>query len=364
MQVAFRLSRRHIGNTWPNPAVGAVIVRDDGNGPVVVGRGWTERGGRPHAEAVALEEAGEKARGATCYVSLEPCSHVGRTEPCSDALIAAGIARVVSPIEDPDVRVSGRGHDKLRAAGIIVDMTSDGAQARHLHAGHWSRIRLGRPATCLKMAISHDGFIGRTGEGNTKIAGALAHRHVHGMRASHDGIVIGIGTALVDDPQLTCRLPGCGNRSPVRVVLDTEARLPIGSRLVRTLDQAPLWLVVSETAPHDNRARLQAAGADIIPAPVDGTGHIDLRRALDILGERGLTTVMVEGGAKVARALVDADLVDEAVIFRSDLVIGAGGVAALDGLHPGLLLERPYEIVDRQDVDGDVMTTIRRKDRA
>jgi len=361
MQAAFRLSRRHIGQTWPNPAVGALIVRDDGDGPVVVGRGWTAQGGRPHAEVRALDQAGALAQGATCYVTLEPCAHVGRTGPCCDALIEAGVGRVVSPIADPDVRVSGQGHARLSASGIELVMTADADQARILHAGHWTRIREGRPWICVKMAISADGFIGRIGEGNTKISGPEAHRIAHRMRADHDAILVGIGTMQADDPQLTCRLDGMADRSPVRVVLDTQARLSPGARMVETLDIAPVWVVVGESAPAKRTARLAEAGVVVIPAPVDGSGHIELRRVVMLLGERGLTTVLVEGGAKVARAFVDADLVDEAVLFRSQQIIGADGVPALDGLHAGLLMERPYKVIDQQPVGDDLKVHIRRQ---
>src|ERR1700691_1530903 len=227
MALALTLGRRGLGRTWPHPAVGAVIVK---NG-MIVGRGWTQPGGRPHAEVEALRRAGAAARGATMYVTLEPCSHHGKTPPCADAIIAAGIARVVSALEDPNPEVAGAGHARLRAAGIAVEVGLGAAEARRAHAGHIRRMRDGRPHVLLKLAVSADGKAGAAGRRPLAITGEPARERVHLMRAQSDAIMIGIGTALADDPLLTCRLPRMEKDSPVRVVLDGELRLPVGSRL-------------------------------------------------------------------------------------------------------------------------------------
>src|SRR6201987_2258696 len=217
MALGLALGRRGLGNTWPNPAVGAVIVRNESEGPVVVGRAWTQPGGRPHAEIEALRRAGAAARGATMYVTLEPCSHYGKSPPCADAIVAAGIARVVAALEDPNPEVAGAGHARLRAAGIAVEVGLGSQEARRAHAGHIRRIRDGRPHVTLKLAVSADGKAGAAGRRPAAITGEAARARVHRMRAMNDAILIGIGTARADDPQLTCRLPGLEARSPVRV---------------------------------------------------------------------------------------------------------------------------------------------------
>src|SRR5438132_1856188 len=260
MQLALTLGRRGQGLTWPNPAVGAVVVKDG----VIIGRGWTQPGGRPHAEPEALKRAGEAARGATLYVTLEPCSHVGKSPPCADAVIAAGIARVVSAIEDPNPEVAGQGHAKLRAAGITVDVGVGAAEAAHDHAGHFRRIRDKRPHVILKLAVSADDKIGAAGHKPVAITGEAAKTRVHLLRAQCDAILVGIGTALADDPVLTCRLPGMDARSPVRVVLDRALRLPGTSRLVHSARQTPLWVMTSDLAEAAAAMKLGAASAQVI----------------------------------------------------------------------------------------------------
>ncbi|MET3311708.1 riboflavin biosynthesis protein RibD [Bradyrhizobium japonicum] len=230
MQLALALGRRGQGRTWPNPAVGAVIVKDG----VIVGRGWTQPGGRPHGEPEALRRAGEAARGATLYVTLEPCSHFGKSPPCADAVIAAGIKRVVAAIEDPNPEVAGQGHARLRAAGITVDVGLCAAEAAFDHAGHFRRIRDRRPHVILKLAVSPDGKIGAAGGKPVAITGEAVRNRVHLLRAQSDAILVGIGTVLADDPLLTCRLPGMAARSPVRVVLDQSLRMSAASQLVRS----------------------------------------------------------------------------------------------------------------------------------
>src|ERR1700749_2037524 len=260
MQLALTLGRRGEGRTWPNPAVGAVLVKDG----IVVGRGWTQPGGRPHAEPEALKRAGEAARGATLYVTLEPCSHFGKSPPCADAIIAAGIARVVAALEDPNPEVAGQGFARLRAAGIAVDIGLGAREATHDHAGHIRRIRDRRPHVILKLAVSADDKIAGAGGKTVAITGEAARTRVHLLRAQSDAILIGIGTVLADDPLLTCRLPGMEARSPVRVVLDRALRIPGPGRLMHSARQPRLWMMTSETAEAAATARLGAAGAQVM----------------------------------------------------------------------------------------------------
>src|SRR5258708_4438553 len=244
MQLALTLGRRGQGRTWPNPAVGAVVVKEG----VIVGRGWTQPGGRPHAEPEALRHAGDAACGATLYVTLEPCSHVGKSPPCADAIIAAGVARVVSAIEDPNPEVAGQGHAKLRAAGITVEVGLCAAEAAHDHAGHFRRIRDKRPHVILKLAVRSDDKIGAAGRKPVTISGEAAKARVHLLRAQSDAILVGIGTVLADDPMLTCRLPGMEARSPVRVVLDRSLRIPGTSRLGHSPRETPRGGMTSDLA--------------------------------------------------------------------------------------------------------------------
>jgi diaminohydroxyphosphoribosylaminopyrimidine deaminase / 5-amino-6-(5-phosphoribosylamino)uracil reductase len=327
MALALTLGRRGLGRTWPNPAVGAVIVKDG----VIVGRGWTQPGGRPHAEVEALRRAGALARGATLYVTLEPCSHFGRSPPCADAVIAGGIARVVSAIEDPNPEVAGAGHARLRSANIAVDVGLGAEEALRAHAGHIRRMRDGRPNVFLKLAVSADGKVGAAGRKPVAITGERARERVHLLRAQSDAIMIGSGTALADGPTLTCRLPGMGEYSPVRVVLDSTLRLPLSSHLVRGAHEVPLWIVTAAGAQPAARAELEAAGATVLTAAATGAG-LDLRAVLGLLAERGISRLMVEGGPILAAALLGADLVDEAALFRSDMTVGADGIDALEGL--------------------------------
>ena len=231
MEDAIRLSYLHLGQTSTNPSVGCVIVRDDGDGPVVVGRAVTAIGGRPHAETQALKEAGDKARGATAYVTLEPCSHHGKTPPCTDALIASGIGRVVISVMDPDERVSGTGVALLREAGIAVTLGVSSREGERAQEAYLMRKRSKRPHVTLKLAVSADGMIGRLGEGQVRITGPDAREEVHRLRARTDAILVGIGTAIADDPELTCRLEGLEGQSPIRIVLDPRLELPLGSKL-------------------------------------------------------------------------------------------------------------------------------------
>jgi len=356
MELALALGRRTLGQTWPNPAVGAVVVKDG----VIVGRGWTAPGGRPHGEPQALARAGAAARGATVYVTLEPCSHHGKTPPCADALIAAGVVRVVSAIEDPNPEVAGQGHARLRAAGIVVDVGMCADEARHAHAGHILRITAGRPHVALKLAVSADEMIGAAGHKPVAITGDAARTKVQLQRAHSDAILIGVGTALSDDPELTCRLPGMEKLSPVRVVLDRHLRLPPSSKLVRSARATPLWLFAERWGEPSEVAVLTAGGVELESAPANDRG-LDLHVVLKELARRGITRLMVEGGAQVAASFVAADLVDEVWLYRSKKVVGSDGVPALDGIPLNNLTQSPrFRARASEDVGEDHLTVYER----
>ena len=354
MELALSLGRRGLGRTWPNPAVGAVIVKDG----EIVGRGWTQPGGRPHAEVEALRRAGAMARRATLYVTLEPCSHHGKSPPCADAVIASGIARVVSAMEDPNPEVAGRGHARLRSAGIGVDVGIEVATARRDHAGHIRRMRDGRPHVTLKLAISADGKAAGAGRQRVAITGNAVRDRVHLMRARSDAIMIGVGTALADDPVLTCRLPGMAKMSPTRVVLDAGLRLPIQSRLVATAGETPLWIIGGEGAPAASETAARQCGVEVLRV-AEKQGRLDLRAVLSLLAKRGITRLMIEGGPTVASALIEADLVDEAIFFHSPLVIGQEGLPALEP-RPVQLLRQHLERVSSEPVGPDRQETYER----
>jgi diaminohydroxyphosphoribosylaminopyrimidine deaminase/5-amino-6-(5-phosphoribosylamino)uracil reductase len=358
MQLALSLGRRGLGRTWPNPAVGAVVVKDG----VIVGRGWTQPGGRPHAEPEALKRAGEAALGATLYVTLEPCSHFGKSPPCVDAVIASGIARVVSAIEDPNPEVAGQGHAKLRAAGITVDVGLGAQEAARDHAGHFRRIRDKRPHVILKLAVSADDKIAAAGHKPVAITGEATRTRVHLLRAQCDAILVGIGTVLADDPLLTCRLPGMEGRSPVRVVLDRALRMPGDSRLVHSARATPLWVMTSETVEAAAAAKLGAAGAQVMRVAADpGMPGLDLRAAVHALSEKGITRLMVEGGSRVASRLVADDLADEVWLLRGPNMVGADGVAALHGLPlTSVTQSKYYRVRASETLDKDTLTIYER----
>jgi diaminohydroxyphosphoribosylaminopyrimidine deaminase / 5-amino-6-(5-phosphoribosylamino)uracil reductase len=361
MALALALGRRGLGRTWPNPAVGAVIIRRDGDVPLIVGRGWTQTGGRPHAEIEALRRAGEAARGATLYVTLEPCSHHGKSPPCADAVIAAGVARVVSALEDPNPEVAGAGHARLRAAGVAVEIGVGAEEARHDHAGHVRRMRDGRPHVTLKLAISADGKVAAAGRRPVAITGEAVRDRVHLMRAQSDAVMIGIGTALADDPLLTCRLPGMEASSPVRLVLDAGLRLPLGSRLVSSAHETPVWVVAGAGTSRDAERALAAKGVTVVRA-VDADGLLDLVGTLKLIAARGISRLMVEGGPTLAAALLAADLIDEAVLFHSPKVVGADGIDALEGMRLAALTESPQlKCVAREAVGADTRTVFVRR---
>lgn len=324
MAAAIRLSRRHLGLTATNPSVATLIVAD---GEEIVGRGVTAIGGRPHAETQALAEAGARAAGATAYVTLEPCAHHGRTPPCAEALVAAGVRRVVGAASDPDARVSGKGYAILREAGIEVVEGVMAAEAADLMAGYLSRSVKKRPEVILKLAVSADGMIGRLGQGQVPVTGPVARAQTHMMRAEADAILVGIGTALADDPELTCRLPGLEGRSPARIVLDSQARLPLGSRLVASAVSVPVLVATCPEADPAQKAALEAAGVRLLAAE-SFEGRIALPELMEDLAGQGMMSVLVEGGAETARNFLADGLVDRIALFTGPGTIGEGGVEA------------------------------------
>jgi diaminohydroxyphosphoribosylaminopyrimidine deaminase / 5-amino-6-(5-phosphoribosylamino)uracil reductase len=342
---ALVLAARGLGHVWPNPSVGCVIV----NAGRIVGRGVTQPGGRPHAERVALAQAGDAARGATVYVTLEPCAHHGQTPPCADALIAAGAGRVVTAITDPDPRVAGRGHARLRAAGIAVTegVLADGA--RDVTAGFLKRVTQGLPFVTLKLAATLDGRTATAAGESRWITGPDARRMVHAMRMSHDAVLIGAGTAVADDPDLTAREMGAAHQ-PVRIVMDSGLRTPLTSRLARTAREVPVWMVHTDAAPQAARDAWEAAGATLIPAT-------DAASALRALADAGLTRVLCEGGATLAAGLLQAGLVDELALFTAGAVIGADGHPALGPLNLTALSDAPrMALRDLRRVGGDTFS--------
>lgn len=356
MRHALALGQRGWGNSWPNPAVGCVIVKDNR----VIGRGFTQPGGRPHAEVMALAQAGPAAKRATAYVTLEPCCHHGQSPPCADALIAAGIARVVSATTDPDPRVSGQGHARLRQAGVSVTAGVLEAEAQRVHAGFFLRVTSNRPHVTLKLATTLDGRIAVADGTSRWITGPLARRAVHALRAQSDGVMVGIGTALADNPDLTVRDLGV-MRQPVRVVLDSGLRLPLKSRLVQTARAVPLWLCHGDvTGP-----ALEQAGARLIPCATKDKS-LDLTDVMAELARAGLTRVLCEGGAGIAAGLLQAGLVDEVMLFTAGRVIGCGGKAAVAVIagHNPLEGLPEFELHDHRRLGDDMFSHWRKRSPA
>jgi diaminohydroxyphosphoribosylaminopyrimidine deaminase/5-amino-6-(5-phosphoribosylamino)uracil reductase len=359
MRAALALARRGLGTVWPNPAVGCVIVKEDR----VVGRGWTQPGGRPHGETEALGRAGEAARGGTAYVSLEPCCHWGRTPPCTDALIAAGIRRVVVAVEDADPRVAGEGVKRLRTAGLDVETGLCAAEAAEINAGFFCRLRNGRPLVTLKLGTSLDGRIA-TGRGESQwITGPPARERAHALRGAHDAIMVGIGTVLADDPQLTCRLPGLVHRSPVRIVIDRHLRIPPTMRLFSDVRTVPTWVLTLPSADPARRQMLLSAGVTVIDIDPGSKGKDGLAAALAALGERGITRLLVEGGGRLAAALVGSRLVDRVVWVHAPILIGGDGVPAIAELRLKALSAAPsFERLSAETVGDDMLTVYRIRD--
>ncbi|NNE82617.1 MAG: bifunctional diaminohydroxyphosphoribosylaminopyrimidine deaminase/5-amino-6-(5-phosphoribosylamino)uracil reductase RibD [Alphaproteobacteria bacterium] len=366
MQIALRLARRGLGRSWPNPAVGCVIVQNAGGAPRILGRGWTQPGGRPHAETVALSQARERygaaeLTGATAYVSLEPCNHVGETPPCSEALIEAGIGRVVVGCADPDPRVSGTGIERLRAAGIDVTENMLQADAAELNAGFIQRVKSGRPLVTLKTAMTADGRIATRSGASQWITGSAARERVHLMRTQHDAILVGIDTVIHDDPQLTCRLPGLGDRSPVRIVFDSNLRISMAARLVKSAREVPTWIVTRDDRDEESASNLQQAGVEVVRVAADEADHVDAGLALAELGNRGITRVMVEGGAILNGALLRAGLVDRIACFRAPSLIGGDGKPAFGDLGVEKIEDMPAFAPMAREIIGDETLDIYRR---
>ena len=368
MRSALALARRGLGAVWPNPAVGCVLVLENDSGEDlggragrVVGRGWTQAGGRPHAETEALARAGSAAKGSTAYVTLEPCAHQGVTPPCADALIAAGVVRVVAAIEDPDPRVTGKGFARLAQAGIEVARGVGANEAAEINAGFLLRVRTGRPLITLKLASTLDGRIAAPDGESRWITGEDARARAHLLRAEHDAILVGSGTALADDPELTCRLPGFSAKRPVRIVMDSRLRLSPKARLARTADETPTWVVTTASADPGRAKTLRALGVEIVEVQADADGHIDIKAALAALGGKGLTRVLVEGGGTLAAALLKADLVDRMAWFHAPAVLGGEGRPAVGAFALAALAEMPrFAPIARSGVGTDSLVTFRR----
>ena len=357
MRAAFGLARRGLGRVWPNPTVGCILMRDG----VVVGRGWTGDGGMPHAEAVALEQAGPAARGATAYVTLEPCNHTGRTPPCAQALVAAGVARAVIAIEDPDPRVNGAGVAALRAAGVAVDVGCLPNEAVAVNRGFLSRLTTGRPALTLKLAASIDGRIA-TGTGESRwITGPRARAEVHLMRAQADAVLVGAGTVRQDDPRLDVRDIGLAEASPVRVVVSGSLALPRESNIGATARDRPLWLCHHSDPDPARFKAWEEKGAVLIEVPIQPDGQLDLSAMMQRLGDRGLTRVLCEGGGRLAAALLEAGLVDEVVAYTAGLVLGEEAVPSVGMLEVEALQLAPrFRLVEAARIGPDVRSRWRR----
>lgn len=355
MALALSLGRRGQGRVWPNPAVGCVIVKAGR----ILGRGWTQPGGRPHAETEALAQAGDAARGATVYVTLEPCAHHGKTPPCAQALIDAGVARVVVAVTDSDARVNGKGLAMLEGAGIAVSVGQGASEAQVDHAGFFERTEQGRPFLTLKLANSFDGRIA-TGTGESQwITGAEARRVVHAMRSRHDAVMVGGGTARKDDPSLTVRDLGI-SAQPARVVVSRRIDLPLMGKLARTAHEVPLILCHGADADPMLVQTWRDLGAVMLPCGLAGT-QLDPVDVLRQLGGHGLTRVFCEGGGALAASLIEADLADELVGFNAGLVIGAEGLPGIGAMGLSKLAEaQRYGLKSTRAVGNDVMHIWRR----
>ncbi|MGX9349787.1 bifunctional diaminohydroxyphosphoribosylaminopyrimidine deaminase/5-amino-6-(5-phosphoribosylamino)uracil reductase RibD [Shimia sp. W99] len=357
MALALQLGRRGQGHCWPNPAVGCVVVHEGR----IVGRGWTQPGGRPHAETEALAQAGTGAKGATAYVTLEPCAHHGKTPPCADALIAAGIARVVVAVKDSDARVAGKGLEMLRAAGIeVVTGVLEDEAARDLQ-GFFLKTDLGRPFVTLKLASSLDGRIATATGESQWITGPEARRQVHAMRMRHDAVMVGGGTARADDPSLTVRDLGARHQ-PVRVVVSRRLDIPLMSNLARTAKDIPVWIAHGPDASPELRATWRDLGAELLPCALEGA-HVSPASVLAALGDRGVTRVFCEGGGALAASLLAADLVDELVTFSAGLILGAEGYPAIGAMGVERLQAAPrFERVSQRAIGNDTMSVWHRQE--
>ncbi len=332
MRLAIALGSRHLGLTWPNPSVGSVLVDESGEAPVILAQGVTQAGGRPHAERVALEAAGERARGATLYVTLEPCaarSSRNHGPSCTDLIVAAGIGRLVVSVPDPSPYAAGQGPERFGRAGIPMSVGCLAEEGARLHRGHITRVTKGRPAVTVKLARSTEGFAGSRQGPRLMLTGEVAQAKVHLMRAHADAIIVGAGTVLADDPLLNVRLPGLEHRSPVRIIVDSRLRTPPTSRVAAGAREIPTWIVSTVDAPLDAERALTALGVEVLRVSADDAGRVSLPEALQLLGTRGLTQVFCEGGPELADALAKANLIDDLILITGRPARGLGDVPAL-----------------------------------
>jgi diaminohydroxyphosphoribosylaminopyrimidine deaminase/5-amino-6-(5-phosphoribosylamino)uracil reductase len=351
MRVAIAASRRAEGRTADNPPVGCAIVGTAGQ---LLAVGHTARGGRPHAETEAMAKApAALLAGATAYVTLEPCAHTGQTGPCADALIARKIARVVIAVADPDKRVNGAGIDRLRAAGITVDVGVCAAEAGRVLAGFLTRLAASRPFVTWKTATSLDGMIALADGHKRWLTGPEMRRYVHLLRSRSDALLSAIGTVLADDPEFTCRLPGLDADSPARFMLDANLRTPVSSALVKTLDRASLTLFHQKGAPSDRMAALADAGVTLTELPSDADGRLDLLAAMQAIAAAGCNTVMVEAGAGLSGSLFSHDLIDRIVWTQSHHLIGGDAIPAISGLSKLALPDRTHYMLSDEGRLGD-----------
>ena len=357
MQKALRLAVRGIGKVSPNPPVGCVIVKEDR----VIGRGWTQPGGRPHAEVMALQQAGQKAKGAAAYCTLEPCSHFGKTPPCCDALIKAGISKVVVAAQDPDLRVNGRGIKRLRAAGLCVVENVCKEEASDIMRGFFNVCEFSRPYVTLKFGMSIDSRVAVVNGESKWITGDVARRSAHLLRAKNDAILTGIGTLLYDDPKLDCRLPGLEQHSPSRMLVDSKLRIPTTSHFALTAKDCPSYIFTTEKSDAEKKDTLTDMGLKIFQVPCSEDGDVSMQRCLELMAEEGITTVLVEAGGYLASSLVKSNLVDKLVIYRAPMIIGGDGIAAW---HPlgveQLRRSKRFAIQNIERIGPDIIETYNR----
>jgi len=361
MAAALSLARRGLGTTSPNPSVGCVLVKEG----AVVGRGWTQCGGRPHAETEALRRAGEQAHGATAYITLEPCNHYGQTPPCVEALINAGVSRTVIAMCDPDERVSGAGIQLLREAGVKTDVGVLASEARRLNRGFFLKIKTGRPLVALKIATTLDGRIGLANGNSQWITNQTSRDFGHLLRAQYDAVMVGSGTATADDPLMTCRLPGFSDveRQPIRVVMDRRLRLSSTSKLVATAGFPPTWVLTSQQKAGKISDALRHKGVEVFPIPgVEDDGQF-IQHAMTKLAALGITRVLVESGGRLAASLVRENLIDVLHWFRAPNLVGDDGLASIGALGLERLMAAPrFSRLKSFDFDGDSFETFERKD--
>ncbi len=362
MRLALKLSRRGLGRCAPNPNVGAVVVRY-GDVPIIAGRGWTQPGGRPHAETVALQEAGDLAQGATLYVTLEPCSHYGKTPPCADAVIKSGIKRVVYAALDPDDRVAGRGLEMLRQAGITVEQTTTKLveQAQWIMRGHILRHVEKRPFVQVKLGVDVDYKVSNGNGAPVWVTCPASRSRAHLLRAQSDAILVGRGTAEADNPTLTCRLPGMSDRSPIRVLLDKNLQVSVTNNLYKSTETTPLWTVCSSGIDPAHSGVAERSNAQLISVPLDSDRKtLSIPEVLTALADKGITRLMVEGGPKVVRSFWENGVIDELVLFQSTVRLGQTGSDAVEGLGLKAVLDsRGCSLYFEQRIDVDHMKIYR-----